>query len=301
MLDESLAAMDQPKLMASTLISSAARTRDMGLTVALSGLGGDELFGGYASFTDVPRALSLRRQRLAKWPLAIASSVLRNRLGAKLSQVFKREADPLSMYLLRRELFLPDERRALQALPPGVDPLTGLDLKVMQEIRDKAELLDETNQISFFELQFYMRHMLLRDADGFSMAAPIEYRVPFLDHVFAEAIFELPGSWKKPDPRPKPLLIDIAGSRLPSFVFQQPKRGFAFPWKQWLSRSGPLFERARDALADSRQWTKLGVSPSSMSNLWSRFSSDEPRLSALQVLAPVALHYFSSCYGLYGA
>ena len=301
MLDESLAAMDQPTVDGFNTYFISRAARDMGLTVALSGLGGDELFGGYASFTDVPRALSLRRQRLAKWPLAIASSVLRNRLGAKLSQVFKREADPLSMYLLRRELFLPDERRALQALPPGVDPLTGLDLKVMQEIRDKAELLDETNQISFFELQFYMRHMLLRDADGFSMAAPIEYRVPFLDHVFAEAIFELPGSWKKPDPRPKPLLIDIAGSRLPSFVFQQPKRGFAFPWKQWLSRSGPLFERARDALADSRQWTKLGVSPSSMSNLWSRFSSDEPRLSALQVLAPVALHYFSSCYGLYGA
>jgi asparagine synthase (glutamine-hydrolysing) len=301
MLDDSLAAMDQPTVDGFNTYFISRAAHDMGLTVALSGLGGDELFGGYASFTDVPRALSLRRQRLAKWPLAIGSFMLRNRLGAKIGQVFKREADPLSMYLLRRELFLPDERRALQALPQGVDPLTGLDLKLVEEIRDKAELLDETNQISFFELQFYMRHMLLRDADGFSMATPIEYRVPFLDHVFAEAIFDLPGDWKKPDPRPKPLLIDIAGSRLPSFVSHQPKRGFAFPWKKWLSKSGPLFERGREALADSRHWTKLGVCPSSMSNLWTQFSSDEPRLSPLQILAPVALHYFSSRYGLYGS
>jgi asparagine synthase (glutamine-hydrolysing) len=301
MLDDSLGAMDQPTVDGFNTYFISRAARQQGLTVAVSGLGGDELFGGYASFTDVPRALSLRRFPLAKWPVALAATVLSSRVGAKLGELFRRDADPLSMYLLRRELFLPHERRALQPLPEGADPLTGLDQKVLDEIRGKAEPLDGINQISFFELQFYMRHMLLRDADAFSMAAPIEYRVPFLDHVLAEAVFALPGSWKKPDPRPKPLLIDIAGPQLPRFVFEKPKKGFAFPWKRWLSRRGVLFERARQALEDRSLWTRLGICPSSISELWSRFAADAPRLSALQVLAPIALHDFASRYGLYRA
>jgi hypothetical protein len=143
--------------------------------------------------------------------------------------------------------------------------------------------------------------MLLRDADAFSMAAPIEYRVPFLDHVLAEAIFALPGIWKKPDPRPKPLLLDIVGPRLPRFVFQKPKKGFAFPWKRWLSNGGPLFDRARRTLEDRNLWVRLGICPLSMAELWSRFTADEPRLSALQVLAPIVLHDFASRHRLYRA
>jgi asparagine synthase (glutamine-hydrolysing) len=299
MLDESLGAMDQPTVDGFNTYFISRTAREQGLTVALSGLGGDELFGGYASFTDVPRALFLRQCRVAKWPLGLASIVMRSRFGAKLGEVFRRDPDALSMYLLRRELFLPHERRALQPLPEGTDPVTGLDQSVLDEIRNKTQRLDKTNQISFFEMQFYMRHMLLRDADAFSMAAPIEYRVPFLDHVLAEAIFALPGTWKRPDPRPKPLLVDIAGSRLPRFVFETRKKGFAFPWSRWLSRGGPLFDRARHAFDDHAQWVKLGISPSTISELWSHFTANEPRLSALQVLAPIALHDFSSRYGLY--
>ena len=301
MLDDALAAMDQPTVDGFNTYFISRAARQQGLTVAVSGLGGDELFGGYATFTDVSRAVSLRQCPLAKWPLELASTVLRSRLGVKLGEVFRRAADPLSMYLLRRELFLPHERRALQPLPEGADQLTGLDQSLLDEMRGKAEPLDKINQISFFELQFYMQHMLLRDADAFSMAAPIEYRVPFLDHVLAEAVFGLPGTWKKPDPRPKPLLVDIAGPRLPRFVFEKPKKGFAFPWKRWLSGRGVLYQRGRRALADRTQWARLGICPSSMSELWSRFAANEPRLSALQVLAPIALHDFASRYGLYRA
>lgn len=301
MLDQSLAAMDQPTVDGFNTYFISHAARQQGLTVAVSGLGGDELFGGYATFTDVSRALSLRKCPLAKWPLDRASTVLRSRLGAKLREVFRREPDPLSMYLLRRELFLPHERRALQPLPEGADPFTGLDQELLDEVRAKAAPLDKINQISFFELQFYMRHMLLRDADAFSMAAPIEYRVPFLDHVLAEAIFALPGAWKKPDPRPKPLLVDIAGPRLPRFVFEQPKKGFAFPWKRWLSCGGVLFERAGQAFEDRAQWIKLGICPSSTSELWSRFTGNDPSLSALQVVAAIALHDFAGRHELYRA
>ena len=301
MLNEALSAMDQPTVDGFNTYFISRAARQQGLTVAVSGLGGDELFGGYASFSDVPKALKLRKHPLAKWPVDLASKVMRSRLGSKLGEVFRREADPLSMYLLRRELFLPSERRALQPLPEGADAVTGLDTRILDEIRTRAEPLDEINQISFFELQFYMRHMLLRDADAFSMAAPIEYRVPFLDHVLAEAIFALPGSWKEPDPRPKPLLIDIVGRSLPRGVFEKPKKGFAFPWTRWLSKGGPLFDRARQAFEDSGEWVNLGICSSSISELWSRFTAGEPRLSVLQILAGITLHDFASRHALYRA
>jgi hypothetical protein len=95
------------------------------------------------------------------------------------------------------------------------------------------------------------------------------------------------------------LLVDIAGPELPRFVFETAKKGFAFPWSRWLSRGGPLFDRARHVCEDREQWVKLGISPSAISELWSHFTSNEPRLSALQVLAPIALHDYASRYGLY--
>jgi len=301
MLEESLAAMDQPTVDGFNTYFVSRSAREHGLTVALSGLGGDELFGGYASFTDVPKAMALRQSHIAKWVAGAAAPLIRNRFGAKLGEALRRDADDLPLYLLRRELFLPGERRTLQPVPPGTDPVTGMDESVLDEVRRQARPLDEFNRISLYELQLYMRYMLLRDSDAFSMAAPIEYRVPLLDHVLVEAVFALPGAWKKPDPRAKPLLIDIAGDRLPSSVWKRRKQGFTLPWGRWLAAGGPLHERARDAVADQARWADLGMAPSGVADLWSRFERGDKRVSPLQVLAFVSMHDFAArhrvCWG----
>src|SRR5262249_28333525 len=150
-----------------------------------------------------------------------------------------RPATTMEAYFLRRELLLPAERRALHR---GNWPMNG----VTQDFPPEFSALSEANQISALELSNYMRDMLLRDCDVFSMAVGLELRVPLLDHVLVERVVQLPGSWKEPDPRPKPLLLDAVGPPLSSSVSRRPKRGFTFPWDAWLR--GPMRERAHQAL-----------------------------------------------------
>jgi len=300
-LENALAAIDQPTVdgFNTYFVSRAARQAE--LTVALSGLGGDELFGGYATFKDVPRAIALRKNPLLCLGARVASAMMPNRTGLKLAETCRRPPDALAMYLLRRELFLPGERRTLMPLPAGADSLTGVSSGLLDELRAESRDLAAANRISYFEMNLYMRHMLLRDSDAFSMAAPIEYRVPFLDHRLVEAVFSLPDRWKVPDPRPKPLLLDVAGDRVPSSVWNRAKRGFTFPWQNWLANGGALHSVARDAANDTAKWRDLALDPGAVTDIWNRFDRGDLRVSPLQILAFVVLRDFSTRHNLHAA
>lgn len=286
-LDRVLAATDQPTVDGFNTFYVSRAARQAGLTVALSGLGGDELFGGYASFRDVPRG-----RRVARFlrPKAVAAPVARwlgRRLGSrgllKLAEVARRPADPIHLYLLRRELFLPAERRALCALPDECDPITGLTPGVLGVPRG----LDPENTVSALELTGYMRNMLLRDSDVFSMAHGLELRVPLLDHELVEAAAGLPGAWKRPGPVPKALLVDAVGPRLPKRATQLPKRGFTFPWADWFR--GGLATTAADRLTDRGVWGRLGFDPAAPAALWGRFRQRDPAVGGLHVLGLMVL------------
>jgi asparagine synthase (glutamine-hydrolysing) len=299
-LPDVLASVDQPTVDGFNTYFVARAARRAGLKVALSGVGGDELFGGYATFRDVPRAVRWR-ERLrwigpAKQPLSRLLDWSGGRGGAKAAEMLTRAASPSQMYLLRRELFLPRDRRALHPLPPESDPFAGVPRVMLSELRHQSRGLDPFNQVSLFEMGSYLRHMLLRDADVFSMVHGLELRVPLLDHRLVEQTAALPGACKRADPRPKPLLLDAVGKRLPSLVFQQPKRGFTFPWASWLR--GPLRARTAQALTNADVWKELGLHPSAPLRLWHRFENQDPRVSALQLLALVVLADFAVRHGL---
>lgn len=300
-LPDILQAMDQPTVDGTNTYVISQAARQAGLTVALSGLGSDEIFGGYSSFKDSPRAVTWRR-RLGWIPLpAMARKFNRSRSGAKMFEALSRKPDLLNMYLLRRELFLPHERRMLHSLPEESDPATGLSESILKSVRQQTAELDDINRISSFEVQLYMRQMLLRDVDVFSMAAPIECRVPFLDHKFVEAVFSLPGKWKCPDPRPKPLLLDTVGPRLPPAVWQHQKRGFTFPWGLWFARGGPLAQIAEEAVQDADIWRQLDLDPAGVMDIWKRFLNGDGSLSPLQLLAFVVLRDFVKRHELHAS
>jgi len=221
LLPEALAAMDQPTFDGVNTFVVSREARQAGLTVALSGVGGDELFGGYPSFARVPRLQQARRwlPRPARRPAAAAV-----RAGAGDDRTWKLSrwlgaGDDLDgpAPLLTRELFSPPDRARLAQTLNGVSPR-------LPEAEAWLADLDPFNQVSWYELTHYMRNVLLRDGDSLSMASSLEVREPLLDHRLVEHVVTLPGAVKLEGAPPKPLL------RRANIEPDQPK----------LVRAGPL-------------------------------------------------------------
>jgi asparagine synthase (glutamine-hydrolysing) len=299
-LGRMLAVIDQPTVDGFNTYCASKMARQAGLTVALSGLGGDELFGGYASFRDLPRARRLTRvlqwTPFARPVLAGALRGVQRRSARKLRELLGRPSDSAQHYLLRRELFLPGRRRELGPLPEGSDRWAGVGSSVLERLQRQCAGLDRWNQVSALELTGYMREMLLRDSDVFSMVHGLELRVPLVDHVLVQEVARLPGSWKRPGPVPKPLLCDAVGPRLSQIPKMMPKRGFTFPWTAWLT--GPLATHASEVLHDARVWKSLGLSPAAVAHTWDDFAAGYGDVSGLQILALVVLGDYVGRHGL---
>jgi asparagine synthase (glutamine-hydrolysing) len=218
---EAVEKLDLPSVDAiNTYIISRAVAKH-GVKVALSGLGGDELFGGYASFRDVPKL-----KLLAKLPRGLRRMFGgTGNLGERLADL-PSDADVGELARWRRRFFT-DTMLDRAGLPTESMPL---DYPV--------ELPGDMARISWAELTGYMRRMLLRDADQMSMAVSLELRVPFLDHELVEYVLGLPAAEKKRYPGPKGLLVEACRDLLPPSVYQRPKSGFVLPMRDWML--GPL-------------------------------------------------------------
>jgi asparagine synthase (glutamine-hydrolysing) len=203
-----------------------------GVKVALSGLGGDELFGGYPSFRDVPRLKLIAG--LPRPLRRILGSVAR--LGDRLTDL-PGNAGAGELARWRRRFFTDDMiRRA--GLPSAPTPF-----------ECPVELPDDYARVSWAELTGYMRRMLLRDADQMSMAVSLELRVPFLDHELVEYVLGLPEAAKKRYPGPKGLLVEACRDLLPPSVYRRPKAGFILPMKVWML--GPLASFVAEGLRET--------------------------------------------------
>jgi asparagine synthase (glutamine-hydrolysing) len=254
-LDSVLHAMDQPTVDGVNTYFVAQTARRAGLTVALSGLGGDELFGGYdATFRGVlpvhrtvgALALVPGGRRLAA--TALAASPLR-RTWARAGDALTRAPSAASAYLARRGLFSLGEIARL--LPPDLraDPFDAV--AHVQNVAGGEETFHQRpfTWVSRAELGVYTHHQLLRDTDVMSMAHSLEVRVPLLDVRLVELILGLPDASKAGWSRPKGLLLAALGDDLPrSISAPREKQGFVFPFDPWLR--GPL-RRAAEALLDA--------------------------------------------------
>lgn len=296
-LPRALAALDQPTLDGTNVFVISSAVREAGVKVALSGQGGDEVFGGYPTFRQVPRALRWKR-RLSLVPALgraagaawTAARRRRRPLPDKIGQWLSEDGGPLEIYLLLRQVFAPETRRVL--FPSGSGAALALPAELEAELREGAEGLDPIDAVSFFELRGYMGQMLLRDGDVMSMAHGLEVRVPFLDRRVVDFVAALPGSMKMERGRPKPLLLDAAGPAVPESVWARPKQGFTFPWEEWLR--GPLRPMGDEAMNDAAVLRGLSLDPREVRRLWDAFQARRPGLSWSRVWSLIALREWAA-------
>ncbi|MFH1645243.1 MAG: asparagine synthase (glutamine-hydrolyzing) [Candidatus Omnitrophota bacterium] len=228
-IDSFFKVMDQPTVdgLNTYLVSWAAK--QAGLRVCLSGLGSDELFGGYSSFKQIPKIYNfLKNPGLAGLSKVLFSLVGRVRYSNKFNRIADMSGAPTleNIYFKYRGIF--SNKEAAKLLKREVTELTECicDFGFSNQV-------SVLNRISLLELSYYMANQLLRDSDVFGMCHPVEIRVPFLDHKIIELLNGLPRGHRFKNTPNKGLLIKAVGD-LPDEVYRRPKKGFALPFDRWM-------------------------------------------------------------------
>ena len=268
-IPDALAAMDQPSIDGINTYAVSQAAKRAGVTVALSGLGGDEIFGGYSHFRSVPRMMRFQRYTRPLGPVlrAFEKSIapgLTNSHG-KLFALASGRYPGAHPYFLSRTLFLPGH---IDMLLAGKALRNGATLRLDQMARSIRQL-DAVKQVSVLEGTHYMANTLLRDTDTMSMAHALEVRVPLVDHKLWEYVLPLRAQLKLDSHLPKPLLVKAAGPHLPQDVYLRRKMGFTFPFERWLRGAlRPSLEREFSTSHHDNDWM---LDPRAVSAVWSDF------------------------------
>lgn len=281
-LDASLDALDQPTFDGLNTFLVSRSVRAAGIQVALGGTGGDDLFGGNRTFSEIPLVAKWGR-RLAPIPdpLAKTAAKLFMRLKAgkgtvpsqtrwgKLSDVVAANGNLFDLYQLTYALFTTEFIERLLGRPPSGHLRSGVPRAYAAEIEAAVQRNPELYGISVMELVLFLGEKLLRDLDCASGSVGLEVRVPFLDEGLVEV-------WRNTSPETayhpigrKQVLLDTALSKLDPSLFDRPKAGFVLPLDRWCrDRLGDTVEKT---LTDSDHCRAVGLDPETTRKLWLAF------------------------------
>lgn len=286
-------AMDQPTIDGVNTWFVSKITRASGTIVALSGIGGDELFGGYNSFSRVPQLCRIGGV-LGAFPYgrAIAARFVRatgNRRAAKFERFLRHRTSPEVAYLAGKGMFLDDDLNRLLAPQLGAPSFDGAQYLASLSHNQPQDI---QNKVSLMELRAYMHNQLLRDADNMSMAHSLEVRAPLIDHKLVEFVARIPARLKFRSY--KHLLVKAMERELPHAVLERPKMAFAFPFETWFRRQWRAgFEQL---LFDSDSPSNQILNPQAIKAQWQNFL--DGRLLWTQIWAIIVLKWWADTHNV---
>jgi len=299
--DDAMSCLDQPTFDALNTYVVSRAVHEAGMTVALSGLGGDELFGGYASFADIPRMRPW--SRLASFlpgPLirALAGVVTRAKSGphgavppqtrwGKLGDALASGGGTVDLYQTFYALFTEEFVRSLSRMTETSGVRRGLTMPESERLDDMTRGQPLLHAISQLELSVYAGERLLRDTDMAGMRNSLEVRVPFLDHVVVETAARLPEARRFLPIQSKRVIRDVALRGLDPTHFDRRRTGFVLPLDVW-SRDG-LQARVESTIADRGLCESAGVDPVVVQNLWRACRDGAPGMYWTRIWSVFAL------------
>jgi len=273
-----LSACDQPTGDGLNTYYASQTAREGGVTVALSGLGGDELFGGYPSFRQVPRIAGYLPWWRALPKGARAAIIGRLQKGGtrqrKLADFLAYARTIHEVSSMQRRVFSEPGRRAL--LGPAVLVALGDRPPFHPELSAlKLDLVDAGafELVSGWELHTYMADVLLRDSDVMSMRHSLELRAPFVDRVLIEWLWRQKSAFKSTPRHPKDALAEATADLLPPGLRHRPKQGFTLPLNLWMRRDlKPFLDEtfSTRSIDQSGLFNRVAVQAS-----WQRFLKQE--------------------------
>ncbi|BDA71463.1 asparagine synthase (glutamine-hydrolyzing) [Rivularia sp. IAM M-261] len=231
LLPQFLAAIDQPSIDGFNTFCVSQVARKSGMKVVLSGLGGDELFGGYKSFQKVPQMVRLRSTLQPLQPVLAGIGMGLERWGKstkiqRLGDFLQDSPTTEAAYSSFRGIF--SHREACQILKSYFPQSLPVRVSRIASLTTLPTLEDEVSRL---ELSRYMRNQLLKDSDVMSMIWGLELRVPFVDRALLESIASIPSNLRL---QPGKRLLTQAVPEIPEWIFNRPKQGFLFPYEQWM-------------------------------------------------------------------
>lgn len=270
-LPDGLAAMDQPTFDGLNTYCVARAARESGLAVALSGLGGDELFGGYPHFRQV--AAIARAARLGAWLPERARRLATRTIGRlhgwrKVLQIFGSPVPGryriLAAYQVAQVLFPASfQRRLLRNYGQVEGVWFGLPLEFVGFLDNDGRDEDEISLLSRYTVRLFEGERLLRDTDSMGMAHSLAIRTVFTDHVLLEAMWQVAGRTRCAGAPDKPFEVSLVRPLLGECYPVRPKHGFVFPFARWLQQS-TLRLGVLETLRDEALSSRAGLDPSAV-------------------------------------
>jgi len=231
-----LADMDQPTNDGINTWFVCKTAKEQGIKVVLSGLGADELFGGYPSFDRIHKIQNL------SW---LSKSVIRSMRfsnNTKFKRLYYLSLNsPIGEYLCLRGVYSPDVIAELL----DIDMKTVIDCLEKIPLHPSIQKTSNETRASWFEFNMYMQNQLLKDTDFMSMSHGVEVRVPFLDRNFVNLVLSISNEIKFNYEQKKKLLVEAYKEDLPVETWKRSKMGFTFPFQEWMRKNNDITDPSR--------------------------------------------------------